>query len=191
MSQPALGRYLNDHLSGSEVAVRLLTRLSRRYARSGTGRFFADLLEDIRADQQALRDLTDRIGAKRSVVKQAAGRLAEVASRPKLRFGRYEPLGLFESLEMLALGILGKRSLWQALLRLAPSDRRLDARDLVRLEARAVDQHTRVEHRRLAMARTALGPRDRRPPSRHTGRRHDGARPLARVPEGIPAGAPR
>ena len=162
MSQPALGRYLNDHLSGSEVAVRLLTRLGRRYARTAMGRFFAELLDDIREDQQALRDLTDRIGAKRSVMKQAAGRLAEVASRPKLRFGKSEPLGLFESLEILALGILGKRSLWQALLRLAPSDRRLDARELVRLEARALHQHARVEHRRLAMARTALGTRERR-----------------------------
>jgi hypothetical protein len=167
MSQPALSRYLNDHLSGSEVAVRLLTRLCRRYARTATGRFFADLLDDIHADQQALRNLADRIGATRSVVKQAAGRLAELASRPKLRFGRNEPLGLFESLEMLALGILGKRSLWQALLRLAPTDRRLDARELVRLDARAVAQHTRVERRRLAMARTALGPRDRGAPSRH------------------------
>ena len=162
MSQPTLGRYLNDHLSGSEAAVRLLTRLSSRYSRTDLGRFFAGLLHDIRADQQALRDLTDRIGVKRSVMKQAAGRLAEVAARPKLRFGTNEPLGLFESLELLALGILGKRSLWQALLRLAPSDRRLDLRELMRLDARALAQHTRVERRRLAMARMALGTRDPR-----------------------------
>ncbi len=162
MSTSALGRYLNDHLSGSEVAVRLIMRLSRIYARTPTGRFFAELLADVRADQQSLQALTDRIGARRSMVKQAAGRIAEVASRPKLRFGANEPLALFESLEMLALGILGKRSLWQALRRLAPVDRRLDAGELARLEARALDQHARVERRRLAVARPALGPRARR-----------------------------
>ncbi len=162
MGQSALGRYLNDHLSGSEMAARLLARLSRRHRGTALGRFFAVLLADIRADQDALRNLAGRVGATRSVVKQAAGRLAELASRPKLRFGRNEPLGLFESFEMLALGILGKRSLWQALLRLAPTDRRLNPAELVRLEARAVEQHARVEERRLAMVRAALGGRSRR-----------------------------
>jgi hypothetical protein len=164
MSTSALGRYLNDHLSGSEVAVRLIMRLNRVYGRTATGRFFRDLLAEVRADQEALQALTNRLGTRRSVVKQAAGRIAEVASRPKLRFGANAPLALFESLEMLALGILGKRSLWKALLRLAPRDRRLDARDLIRLEARAVDQHAQVEQRRLALARTALGARNRRVP---------------------------
>ena len=161
MGQSGLGRYLNDHLSGSEVAARLLRRLNRRYRGTAQGRFFAVLLADIRADQEALRELARRVGATRSVVKQAAGRVAELASRPKLRFGRNEPLGLFESLEMLALGILGKRSLWQALLRLAATDRRLNPAEVIRLEARALEQHGRVEERRLALVRVALGGRPR------------------------------
>ena len=156
MDQPALGRYLNDHLSGSEVATRLLTRLSRRYRRTGSGTFFAGLLADIRADQQKLAELARRIGVRRSVAKQVAGRMAEVAARPKLRMRTRDDLGLFESLEVLALGILGKRSLWQALRQIAPMDGRFNARELARLEARAVDQHARVEARRLALARTVL-----------------------------------
>jgi hypothetical protein len=158
MNQSALARYLNDHLSGAEAAVKLVGRLSRRYARSAAGTFFAGLLADIRADQQTLADLVRRVGARRSVVKRMAGRLAEVAARPKLRTPSRDQLGLFESLELVALGILGKRSLWQALRQIAPLDGRLNARELARLEARAVDQHARVEARRLALARTALAP---------------------------------
>ena len=66
MGQSGLGRYLNDHLSGSEVAARLLRRLNRRYRGTAQGRFFAVLLADIRADQEALRELARRVGATRT-----------------------------------------------------------------------------------------------------------------------------
>jgi hypothetical protein len=151
-----LTAYLNDHLSGSAAASSLLVRLSRHYASEPLGAFFRGLLREVKADQATLEALTRRIGAEPSTLKRAAGWVAEKVARPKLTLRRPAPLGLFESLEVLSLGILGKRSLWRALAAVAPHDARLRSIDLGRLEHRATRQFERVEARRLAVARQTL-----------------------------------
>jgi hypothetical protein len=64
---------------------------------------------------------------------------------------------LFEALEVLALGIQGKRSLWIALAALAPGDARLRQLDLERLAERAQAQFEEVERARLRLAPAAFG----------------------------------
>jgi hypothetical protein len=66
--------------------------------------------------------------------------------------------GTFEALEFLALGIQGKLSLWHALQVAATTDARLRGLDFEALIAKAEEQYTKVEERRLALAATALGP---------------------------------
>jgi hypothetical protein len=55
-----------------------------------------------------------------------------------------------------ALGILGKRALWEALSGISATDSRLRELDLRRLIDRASAQYARVEAQRLETARRAL-----------------------------------
>ena len=105
-----LHTYLNDHLGGSTAAVALLERFCVRYADSELEIFFRDLLRDVRADQHTLAELCEQFGPM-SRARRAAGWLAAQVSRLKLEAltGPRAAFALFEGLEMLELGVLGKR----------------------------------------------------------------------------------
>jgi hypothetical protein len=154
MSELPLLTYLKDHAAGAEAACGLLERLADRYAEEPLGTFFLGLLTEIRADRQTLLVLIDEIGGGGGTIKSLGGRLAEKFSRLKLQLGDSgtDSLGLFEALEVLGLGILGKRSLWRALQKIADRDERLSRLDLATLEARAERQFEDVERQRLTVA---------------------------------------
>ena len=84
----------------------------------------------------------------------------EKLSRTKLQIGASgeSNVGLLQSLEGLALGITGKRSLWRVLAAAGRNVRQLEGMDLARLEARATDQIERVEAQGLILARQIFGP---------------------------------
>lgn len=52
-----LSVYLNDHLAGSVAAIELLDDLIKIYEGQPLAKFFADLRNDVSADQEALRKL--------------------------------------------------------------------------------------------------------------------------------------
>jgi hypothetical protein len=146
----SLATYLHDHLAGANFAIELLEFLRDRHV-SASGEI-ATLLTEIDSDRAVLQTLIERAGEGGSVMKTAAAWLAEKLSRIKLSQG---DLGTFQAFETLAMGILGKRALWQALKVI--SDSRLNGIDFERLMARAEDQYTRAEGLRLVAARRALG----------------------------------
>ncbi|MFN2622658.1 MAG: hypothetical protein ABR611_07415 [Chthoniobacterales bacterium] len=153
-----LSDYLNDHLAGSVGALELLDRLVHTYAGKPLERFFRELRDDIRKDQEQLEELIAKLGLKESAVRKAGAWIAEKFSRPKidLEGDSTSDLGLFLALEALVLGITGKRSLWRALdaaSRTVPALARLDYSGL---EKRAIDQCERVEARRLEIARSVF-----------------------------------
>jgi hypothetical protein len=153
-----LSEYLNDHLAGSIAAVELLDRLVETSAGKPLERFFRELRDDIRKDQEQLEELIAKLGIKESAVRKAGAWLAEKFSRPKidLEADSKSELGLFLALEALVLGITGKRSLWRALgaaSRALPALARLDYSGL---EKRAIDQCEKVEARRLEIARSVF-----------------------------------
>ena len=153
-----LSDYLNDHLAGSVAALELLDRLVETYAGQPLERFFRELRDDIRKDQEQLEELIAKLGLKESAVRKAGAWIAEKFSRPKidLEADSKSDLGLFFALEALVLGITGKRSLWRALgaaSRAVPALARLDYSGL---EKRAIDQCERVEARRLEIARSVF-----------------------------------
>lgn len=76
----------------------------------------------------------------------------------KLRRQNQNELGTFETLETLALGIMGKAKLWQALQIAASIDRRLAGLDFARLEQRAIAQHDAVEAYRRRLATVVFAP---------------------------------
>ncbi|HEX3682308.1 MAG TPA: hypothetical protein VHU83_07170 [Bryobacteraceae bacterium] len=151
-----LAAYLHDHLAGSNFAIELLENFEQQHAGEPLGTFAAAELALLVEDRQLLQGIIGRVGAESSVFKEAAGWMAEKASRFKLRHPSSREFGTFEALELLALGIHGRVSLWRALSIIASTDTRLSGEDFEALAARAQAQHDRVEERRLQIATAAL-----------------------------------
>jgi hypothetical protein len=100
------------------------------------------------------------LGGSTNPVKRAGALGAELLASlrvqmPVLGAGSTEAARL-EELEILSLGIEGKRMLWTALREIAASEPRLSGFDLTSLERRAQDQRDRLERFRLLFATEAL-----------------------------------
>lgn len=153
-----LADYLNDHLGGSVGALELVDHLSGKLEKENAelAAFLRALRREIEADQDVLKKLLGNV-ARESVLRKALGWLGEKVGRIKLAAGgegEREP-GLLEALEILALGITGKRLLWSALR--AAEVEAAKSLDLPALERRAEEQFRQVEEWRLRTARLALG----------------------------------
>jgi hypothetical protein len=149
-----LGTYLNDHLAGARFAIDVLQRMKESCDDADIRYLAEGLLVDIESDRAVLQSMVQRIDSDRSAIKEATAWMVEKASRLKLQLG--SALGVFEALEALSLGILGKRALWRALTAIAPSDERLQEIDLGELIKRAEAQFAQVEAQRLIAAKVAL-----------------------------------
>jgi hypothetical protein len=150
-----LNSYLNDHLAGSIGALELLDRLIKTYQGKPLERFFAELRGEIEADQKKLQGFIDRLDLEESAVRKAGAWVAEKISRPKIQLSESSEgeMGLFLALEVLALGITGKRLLWRALAAASETVPQLGTLDYAELESRAIEQNDRVEEKRLEVAR--------------------------------------
>jgi hypothetical protein len=151
MSEP-LGIYLKDHLGGAQVAVHLLEAMCNQHEEELYREFASRLLPDIQSDDETLRNIIATIDDEPSGIKNAGGWLLEKLTRLKLGHTGSVGLEMFESLEMLSLGITGKRSLWKALQVVAKEDIRLREYDFETLLQRAEDQFQTVERERLRLA---------------------------------------
>jgi hypothetical protein len=153
-----LATYLNDHLSGAQIAVQLLEAMRDQHDDQDFRQFASVLLPEIEADDVTLRRITEAVGSGGSAVKRAGGWILEKATRLKLGHTGSTDFQLFESLELLVLGIQGKLCLWKALQTASGVDMRLREYDFEALIRRAEDQFGQVEHRRLNLARVVLSP---------------------------------
>ncbi len=152
-----LAIYLNDHLAGSTSGVELARRL--RGSNRGDPEFgptLAELCAEIEADRETLEAVMDRLGVGRSRLKPLAAVLGERLGRLKLngRLWGYSPLSRLEELELLQVGVAGKRRLWRALEHTHSSD--LSCFDLSALAERATEQLRRLEALHLKAAVLAL-----------------------------------
>ena len=156
MANKHLATYLNDHLAGSVSALELLSSLETAQADIDMARFVSELRVEIETDQQELENLMQRLQITESRPRQAGGWLAEKVLQIKLRLDDPDggALYLLESLELLAIGIEGKRRLWRALAAAAVPG--LQLTDYERLTKRAEEQQQRVETVRLVAAKTAF-----------------------------------
>jgi hypothetical protein len=150
-----LAIYVHDHLAGAALAVDLLKAMRDKHQGEELGDFAAKILREVEADRATLKILADRTGAGSSQLKEFSAWLSEKVGRIKLNREPHS-LGTMEALEFLALGILGKKALWDALKVLTPGDARLGGVDLDHMSSRAQAQHGQVEERRLAEARIVL-----------------------------------
>jgi hypothetical protein len=158
LDRKLLGTYLNDHLAGSTVGL----ELAKRARGSNEGNEYGAVLErisrEIEEDRETLQRLMTSLEIKRDRPKVAAAWTAEKLGRlkPNGRLLSYSPLSRLIELESLALGIAGKRSLWEALGEVADQDARLDATELKQLADRAERQRSEVWKLRGQAAREAL-----------------------------------
>jgi len=151
-----LGIYLNDHLAGAS-AVRDRCRSARDANRgSEVGLFLDELLGEITEDRRVLLEVLAAVGTAPSPLKTTFARLAERLGRLKLngQLTGYSPLSRFEELELLSVGVEGKRLLWVVLGEL--DDSRIARFDFGTLTERAERQRERIEQHRRAAARTAF-----------------------------------
>ncbi len=161
---PYLTRYLNDHLAGSSCALLLIQELADRHEAPEARQFFLQLKETVTADRSLLEDLLERMGQNPSSVLKVAGGIAARIGGIKLMWEKIEPgkLGLFEALEVLALGVQGKRLLWVALREIVAWFPEWSGIDFAQLEGQAIQQRDHIEFWRIKAARGVLADEERR-----------------------------
>ena len=152
-----LAIYLNDHLAGATVGVELARRL--RGSNEDDPEFgpaLAEICAEIEADRETLKAVMDRLGVGQSKLKPLAAVLGERLGRLKLngRLRGYSPLSRLDELELLQIGVAGKRRLWRALEHTHAGD--LPGFDLGALAERATGQLRRLEALHLKAASLAL-----------------------------------
>ena len=157
MSEP-LVTYLKDHLAGAQVAIQLLESMRNQNDDQEFRQFASVLLPEIQADDQILRHIAEKIGSGPRGIKQVGGWLLEKAARLKLGHTGSRSFELFQSMELLALGVQGKLSLWKALRAALGQDARLRGYDFDSLIVRAQEQYDKVESQRLKLAQSVLSP---------------------------------
>jgi hypothetical protein len=153
MATPIVG-YLQDHLAGAKFAVNLLDDLRQQRLDGNVASIAAALQPEIESDRLVLEQFAKQIGDQTASIKEAAAWIAQKAGRFKLSLN--EPIGRFEAIEMLCLGVLGKLALWTALQAAAATHPEVATLNLDRLIGRAREQHQRLESLRLTLAPTAL-----------------------------------
>lgn len=146
--------YLTDHLAGSRFAIGLLDDLAKQSHSHEAAQLAASLLPEIKTDREELERILAECGSTTSSMKELSAWIAQKTGR--LKFSLNDRFGIFEAVEFLSLGILGKRALWRALQGLAPAERGTWGHDFEHLVRRADEQHKRVETLRLQLAAETL-----------------------------------
>jgi hypothetical protein len=120
------------------------------------GRALAEVCAEIEADRETLKAVIDRLGVGKSKLKPLAAVLGERLGRLKLngRLCGYSPLSRLDELELLQIGVTGKRRLWRALEHTHAGD--LQGFELDALAERATEQLRRLEALHLKAAALAL-----------------------------------
>ena len=160
MATEQIATYLNDHLAGSVVAIELIETLESTHAGTPLENFFSELRADVIADRKELESLMDGLHIQRSKTRRASAWFTEKFTELKLRLD--DPgkgaLRLLESVEVLALGIEGKKLLWRALAAASEQSVLLRVLDYQHLIKRAEEQRRNLEAVRIEAAKKALIP---------------------------------
>jgi hypothetical protein len=152
-----LAIYLNDHLAGATLGVELARRLrASNQDDPEFGPVLAEVCTEIEVDRETLKAAMEQLAVGQSRLRPLAAVLGERLGRLKLngQLWGYSPLSRLDELELLQIGVVGKRRLWRALEHTHASD--LSGFDLGALAERATDQLRRLEALHLKAAALAL-----------------------------------
>jgi hypothetical protein len=154
MADRLLRIYLNDHLTGASMIVRVIRRSARANRGSELGAFLEQLFREVVEDRAALRRLMAELGVRPNPAKQGVAVVAERLGLLKLNgsLTTYSDLSRVLELEGMTMGITGKLSLWETIEQTRPDAARRGGLDLAELQARARSQLDRLApHRHAAM----------------------------------------
>jgi hypothetical protein len=156
-----LAIYLNDHLGGATLGVKLTKRALRSNRGTDFGTFLGHLLVEIEEDKRSLEEVMEGLGVKKSTFKPPIAVIAERLGRLKLngQLTGYSPLSRVLELEGLTMGVHAKLSLWRNLRDATPVPTRVPGVDLDALIARAEAQLERLEEHRSVAAERAFATR--------------------------------
>ncbi len=149
--------YLNDHLAGSTAGMQLARRLRDSNEDDPEfGPVLAEVCAEIEAERETLKAVMGQLGVGESRIKPLAAVVGERLGRLKLngQLRGYSPLSRLDELELLQLGVAGKRRLWRALEHTHGAD--LSGVDLGALAELATAQLRRLEALHLKAATLAL-----------------------------------
>jgi hypothetical protein len=148
--------YLNDHLAGAAAAIQLAERCRDREPDTEFGQLVGALLGEIDEDRAVLERVLAALGGSVNQVKRATAlgveHLSSLRAWIPVLGARSDDVARLEEIEVLTLGIEGKRLLWRALGSVESDDDRLRAFDFAALEQRAIRQRDRLEELRLKRA---------------------------------------
>ena len=150
-----LDSYLNEHLAGSIGALELIDHWVKAHKGEPLGSFFGEIEKEIKADQDALRQVMRHLAVEESKVRKAGAWAAEKVGRARLIVAGDEPgsLGLVLTLEGLIMGVTGKKLLWGSLA--AAKMPQLDSYNFEQLRRRAEQQVEQIEAERISAIRQA------------------------------------
>jgi hypothetical protein len=151
----ALSTYLERHLSGSEVAVRLADGLLDRTSDPEERTFLERFSVELEQERSILRSTLEGLHHDKGLVQRGIGIASGVAAMAKSALPRSEDE--LEVLEALAVGVWGKRLLWGSLQVIAAADDRFVGLPLGALSRQAEDQERELLGlRQQAIAATFL-----------------------------------
>jgi hypothetical protein len=153
-----IARYLNDHLAGSSSALLLIRELGERHHEPAARAFFSDLHNQCSKDREVIHGLLSSLGEETDKVTEIAAGAATRTGGLKLLWEKIETgrLGMFEALEILAIGVQGKKLLWAVCHELSPVYPEWNQYDFAGLEMEAILQRDGVEKWRKRAAADML-----------------------------------
>lgn len=159
--------YMNDQLALGIGWRELARRAQSQNEGTALGDALAGVATGIAEDVEAFEAIMDRLGLARDRVKPLLATVAERVGRlkPNGQLHGYSPLSRFVELDMLAMGIEGKKILWANLRDFAGLRVRLSDVDFDGLIERADRQRAELEPFRALVGREAFGTAVARPAS--------------------------
>jgi hypothetical protein len=157
VSNKHLATYIKDHFAGSEAALAILDHIERVHG-GDAGELARALRPQFQGERVVLSRLLASLDTEESLPRRVAGWLSEKGLELKLKID--DPadgaLHLLEAVEMLALGVHGKRGLWVALAASRDNIPALANDDYAALIAQAEAQRALIETVRLAGAKATF-----------------------------------
>jgi hypothetical protein len=131
--------YLDDHLAGATAGMKRAERLADAEAASQDGPVLKTFATDVVTDREALLALMEVLDVQPSPLKTGIAAVGEKlgALKPNGRVVERSPLTTVVELEAMQMAVRGKRSLWETLRGMVPSNCPIDVDSLI---ARADDQ---------------------------------------------------
>lgn len=155
--------YLVDHLSGSDAATAVVSKLAHSHAGTREGDVCAWLLPQLHAERGIVRSLVTGTGSGSTFSSKRVAGYASGAAAQALAGGQRGEIALFRTFESLAVGVQGKRLLWRAARQRVHQDDNDGRARFDRLERAAVEQWERLDACRLSLVSSTFGAE--RPPA--------------------------